>query len=362
MGNVLVSPLNWGLGHATRDMPLIHELGRRGHDVTIAACGNALSGLKREFPDLRFIDFPDYPAPYSTGRLLLPKLCVYLPLLLHALEKERQTLRHIVAQDHYDLIISDTRLGVYSDQIPSLFLTHQIHFHFPPVIWPMELFALLMNRLVHSKFERVIVPDNPPGPCSLAGKLSRPLLPESYHHLYFAGILATARKQNVKEDLDYLCIISGPEPQRTIFEQTLLPQLPRLTGSKVVLLGSPAHQNVTCPDPFTTIKSYVDSEEKIALMNRAKFIICRSGYTTMMEFAEMQKRHGLFVPTPGQTEQEYLSAYYQKNGWFLSRSQYHIDLASDVDAAQPYSGFPVMPTTAQNVCRLYEEVLAAYVE
>jgi hypothetical protein len=362
MGSVLVSPLNWGLGHATRDIPVIHELRRRGHDVTIAACGNALSALKREFPDCRFIEFPDYQAPYSAGSLFLPKFCAYLPVLLRALATERRTLRHILAQDHYNLIISDNRLGVYSEQIPSLFITHQIHFHFPPIIWPVELFALLLNRMVHPKFDLVIVPDNPPGPGSLAGKLSRPLLPETFRHIYFAGILATARKQDMAEDLDYLCIISGPEPQRTVFEQTLLPQLPGLPGRKVVLLGSPSHRSVTCPDPHTTIKSYVDTEEKIALLNRARFIICRSGYTTMMELAEVQKRHGLFVPTPGQTEQEYLSAYYQKNGWFLSQSQYHIDLSRDVAAAQPFSGFPVMPSTMQNVRRLYEEVLAAYVE
>jgi hypothetical protein len=362
MASILVSPLNWGLGHATRDIPVIHELTKRGHDVTIAACGNALSALRREFPDCRFIDFPDYPAPYSTGSLFLPKFCAYLPLLLRALSAERRALGRILAQDRYDLIISDNRLGVYSDRVPSLFITHQIHFHFPPVIWPVELFALLLNRELHTRFDRVIVPDNPPGPGSLAGKLSRPLLSASLRHIYFAGILATARRMEVQEDLDYLIIISGPEPQRTIFEQTILPQLPCIPGNKMVLLGSPADHTATCPDPDTTIQSYVDTSEKITLLNRAKFVICRSGYTTMMELAEVQKRHGLFVPTPGQTEQEYLSSYYQQKGWFLSQSQYRINLALDVAAAQPYSGFPSMPSTAQNVQTLYEEVLAPYVE
>jgi len=362
MASVLVSPLNWGLGHATRDIPVIHELTKRGHDVTIAACGNALSALQREFPDCRFIDFPDYPAPYSTGSLFLPKFCAYLPLLLRALAAERRALGRILDQDPYDLIISDNRLGVYSDRVPSLFNTHQIHFHFPAVIWPVELFALLLNRKLHSRFDRVIVPDNPPGPGSLAGKLSRPLLSASLRHIYFAGILATARKMEVEEDLDYLVIISGPEPQRTIFEQMVLPQLPDLSGTKMVLLGSPAGHTATCPDPDTTIQSYVDTSEKISLLNRAKFVICRSGYTTMMELAEVQKQHGLFVPTPGQTEQEYLSSYYQQKGWFLSQNQYRLDLARDVAAAQPYSGFPRMPSTTQNVQALYEEVLAQYVE
>jgi hypothetical protein len=362
MGSVLVSSLDWGLGHATRDIPIIHELNKRGHEVTIAACGNALSALQREFPYCRFIDFPDYPAPYSSGSLFLPKFCAYLPVMLRALAAERRTLQHMLARDRYNLIISDNRLGVYSDQVPSLFITHQIHFHFPPLVWPVELFALLLNRVLHTKFDHVIVPDNPPGPHSLAGKLSRPLLLSSLHHIYYAGILATAHRLDVAEDLDYLIIISGPEPQRTIFEQTILPQLPDLSGSKMVLLGSPAGRTAACPDPDTAIKSYVDTDEKISLLNRAKFVICRSGYTTMMELAEVQKRHALFVPTPGQTEQEYLSAYYQRKGWFLSQSQYRINLARDVAAAEPFAGFPAMPSTAQNVCTLYEEVLAPYVE
>jgi len=362
MGSVLVSSLNWGLGHATRDIPIIHELNKRGHDVTIASCGNALSALKREFPDCRFIDFPDYPAPYSSGSLFLPKFCAYLPVMLHALAAERRTLQHILERDRYNLIISDNRLGVYSDQVPSLFITHQIHFHFPPLIWPVELFALLLNRVLHTKFDHVIVPDNSPGPHSLAGKLSRPLLFSSLRHIYYAGILATARRLDVAENLDYLIIISGPEPQRTIFEQTILPQLPDLSGSKLVLLGSPAGRTTACPDPDTSIKSYVDTDEKISLINRAKFVICRSGYTTMMELAEVQKRHALFIPTPGQTEQEYLSSYYWRKGWFLSQSQYRINLDRDVAAAEPFAGFPVMPSTAQNVRTLYEEVLAPYVE
>jgi hypothetical protein len=362
MGSVLVSPLSWGLGHATRDIPVIHELKKRGHEVTIAACGNALSALQMEFPDCRCIEFPDYPAPYSSGNLFLPKFCAFLPVMLRALDAERRTLGHILERDRYDLIISDNRLGVYSDRVPSLFISHQIHFHFPPVIWPVEISALILNRVLHTKFDRVIVPDNPPGPESLAGKLSRPLLNSSLRHLYFTGILATAGKLDMAEDLDYLIIISGPEPQRTIFEHTLLSQLFCLSGSKVVLLGSPSYRKVISPDPDTTIKSYVDTGEKIALLNRAKFIICRSGYTTMMELAEVEKQHALFIPTPGQTEQEYLSMYYQRNGWFLSQGQYRIDLARDVAAAQPYAGFPSMPKTSLNVCRLYEEVLAPYVE
>jgi len=124
----------------------------------------------------------------------------------------------------------------------------------------------------------------------------------------------------------------------------------------VVLLGSPqkdSHQKV---DGHTTVHSYVSTEEKAELMNRARFIITRSGYTTMMEMAELDKKHGLFTPTPGQPEQEYLSRYYARAGWFLSRSQYRLRLPVDVEAAMQYRGFPEMAKTEENVKRLYQDV------
>ncbi len=362
MGSVLVSPLNWGLGHATRDIPIIRELLHFGHEVTVAATGNALLSLRREFPACRFIDAPDYPAPYDTGNLLLIRLLMSLPAMLTLLAAERRCVAKIVAQDRYDLIISDSRPGMYSDTVPSLFMTHQVHYHLPFAIWPAEILGLGMNRVLFDKFRRVIVPDNPPGPMALAGKLSHPVLASSYPHLYFSGILATARTMDLPQDLDYLFIISGPEPQRTIFERIVLPRLGSLPGTKVVLLGSPAGAGTRSPDPETTIISYASTEEKIALLNRAKFIVCRPGYTTMMELAEIGKRHALFVPTPGQTEQEYLSDYYRKQGWFFSQAQDRLDLPRDIAAAAGFAGFPEMPATAGNARRLYEEVLSAYVE
>ena len=361
MGRVLVSPLSWGLGHATRDIPVIRELLRRGHEVVVAATGNALAALRREFPEVAWIDAPDYPAPYSAGDTMLPQVLRDAPAMVRALGAERACAERLVSRQEFDLIISDNRLGMYSASVPSLFITHQLRYHFPALLWPVELGALPFNRLVHRKFDRVVVPDNPPGGPALAGKLSRPLLSASYRHIFYAGILATAKKLAVPEDLDYLFVISGPEPQRTVFERAVLPQLKDVPGSRVVLLGSP-DAGAAAADPGVSVFSYVDTEEKIALFNRAKCIVCRSGYTTMMELAEMGKRRALLVPTPGQTEQEYLSEYYRDRGWFFSQEQGRLSLARDIAAAEGYRGFPAMPGTEGNVRRLYEEVLAGYVE
>jgi UDP:flavonoid glycosyltransferase YjiC (YdhE family) len=362
MASVLVTPLNWGLGHAMRDIPVIRTLLAHGHEVTIAACGNALLSLKKEFPSCRFIEFEDYPSPYSAGRFFLPKLALYLPVLLHAIAREQKGLGRILARDHYDLIISDNRLGAYSAHIPSIYITHQIHFHLPQFLWPVELFAAHTSRFLYRKYDRIIVPDNPPGPLSLAGKLSRPDSDTARSRAYFAGILTSIPRQNIPLDLDYLVMISGPEPQRTRLEEILLPQLGDLDGNSVVLLGSPQKKCEAIENGRCSVWTYVSNEEKAALMNRAKFVICRSGYTTMMELAELKKKSGLFLPTPGQPEQEYLSWYYDQKGWFFSQSQYHLRLIEDISTARKFAGFPEMPATDTNVCRLYTDVLAGYLE
>ena len=159
-------------------------------------------------------------------------------------------------------------------------------------------------------------------------------------------------------------MISGPEPQRTRLEEILVDQIRKIEGSKVILLGSPRNKNNQVQSENCQVISYATTEEKEHLMNRAKCIICRSGYTSMMEIAELGKKHALFIPTPGQTEQEYLSWYYEKKNWFHSKSQYHLDLTEDIRVAHDsrYTGFPEAGHTRENVENLYHQVLAQYLE
>jgi hypothetical protein len=362
MAHVLLSPLSWGLGHAMRDIPLIRTLLDHHHDVTIAACGDALSVLKSEFPECSFIHFQDYPPPYSTSRFFIPKFIASLPRMVTALADERRSLERILQKNRYDLVISDNRVGAYSLTIPTIFITHQIHYHLPLMLWPIEISAIFANWYLFKNFSQVVVPDNPPGNSSLAGKLSRPVAGLTDSKVYFSGILSSTQKTDAPQDLDFLALISGPEPQRTRLEEILTPMLSGLDGSTIALLGSPQKPLARSVTGQCTFISYATMQEKVQLMNRAKFVICRSGYTSMMELAELDKRSGLFIPTPGQTEQEYLSSYYEKMGWFYSKSQYQLDLAEDIPRAMKYRGFPPMPRTKENVARLYDELLASYLE
>ena len=362
MAKVLISPLNWGLGHATRDIPIIRTLLDHGHEVTIAACGNARSVLEQEFPTCTSRDFPDYSVPFSANSLFLARFIVSFPQLLQGIACERRNLATMLAEEKYDLIISDNRLGVYSNEIPSLFISHQLHFHLPMAMWPLELAGIRLNSCLHEMYDRVIVPDNPPGPLSLGGKLSRAESDVTRDRAYYAGILTSTRVRDVPQDLDYLILVSGPEPQRTELEHLLLPRVKDLPGTVTVLLGSPQTSGTTRQSEQCTIMSYASTEEKELLMNRARCIICRSGYTTMMELAELKKREALLIPTPGQPEQEYLADYYEKRGWFHTRNQHQLDLVRDVRDTVQYRGLPDMPGTAENVRRLYDDLLAGYLE
>ena len=357
MGHVFLSPLNWGLGHSTRDIPIIRELLKHGHEVTIGTSGNALALLKRECPECNFVLFKDYPAPYSASRFFLPKFVASIPLLLRALARERKKLDQILAENRFDLIISDNRMGVYSHKIPSYFITHQLRFSLPTYLYPFEMLTIPVNSFFHIKYDGVIVPDTAPNGNNLSGKLCRSNLDITNQRVYYSGILTSTEKMQVAEDLDYLAIVSGPEPQRTKLEEIILKQVQKLPGEKVVLLGSPQKESHQKLDQHTTVHSYLSTEEKVELMNRARFLITRSGYTTMMEMVEIDKKKGLFTPTPGQTEQEYLSRYYAKQGWFLSRSQYKLKLPEDAVEAMTYHGFPEMSKTRENVARLYKDVL-----
>jgi UDP:flavonoid glycosyltransferase YjiC (YdhE family) len=358
MGHAFISPLNWGLGHATRDIPIIRELLRHGHEVTIATSGNALIALKREFPDCNFILFKDYPAPYSSTRFFLPKFTANLPLLMKALADERKRLKNeILSKNNFDIIISDNRMGVFSEDVPSYFITHQLRFSLPGYLYPLELLTLYVNGLFHTRYEGILVPDVEPNGHSLSGKLAYSNVDTTIAKSHYCGILTSTEKINVDQDLDYLIIVSGPEPQRSKLEEIILKQAHKLPGDKVILLGSPQRERHERLDQHTIIHSYVSTEEKVELMNRAKFVVSRSGYTTMMELAELDMRYGLLTPTPGQTEQEYLSRYYAKQGWFYSRSQYKLKFPQDMDKAMEFKGFPKMPKTEENVKKLYQKIL-----
>jgi len=355
MGKVLFATLNWGLGHATRSMPIIDVLLKHGNSVDIIASGMAYNSLNKEFPDLSYYQyFDDYPLPFTDNGFSSSLFWKTFPSLIRSINNEKKKLDNILLKNKYDLIISDERFGIYSHNIPSFLLCHEFRWDFAGFFRPLEKLTELFNSLCHRNFEAIIVPDNPPDINCLGGKLSRS---KPSNKVYYAGILCSINKLDCIQDIDYLFMFSGPDIQKRALKDIILHQIGSINGRKVVLLGSPSIDTQYNLDKDTLIKSYSNRKETADLMNRANFIISRSGYTTMMELAELQKKNVLLIPTPNQSEQEYLAKYYQEKGWFYSVQQNKLNLANDIEIAKSYSGLPFTSRSADNSQKLYADLL-----
>jgi len=359
MKHVLVSPLSWGLGHATRDLPIIRYLLERGHRVTIAASDRALTLLEQEVPDCDFERLPDYPAPYSSGKHFVPKFVAMAPAMLGAIEKESVRVRRLFRRRQFDLILSDNRFRVRSRRVPSFVLTHQLRFMTPPGLEAFERVTEFFNWVYLRPFERIIVPDAADAAENLSGRLSHDLryLRRS-RRVYYAGPLSSVRRMDGAQDVDLFLSISGPEPPRTQLERTILEKVQEVEGDRIVVaLGKPEVTETREIDGRIEVHGFLDRPRQQEMLNRARFVVCRSGYTTVMELAELGRK-ALFIPTPGQTEQVYLGNYYEERGYFHTVDQYDLDLPRDIEKAKTYTGAPFENDTRANVERLYADLFA----
>jgi uncharacterized protein (TIGR00661 family) len=364
MAKVLVGALSWGLGHATRTLCIVRDLLARGHAIAIVACGRALDLFKRECPGCEFIYLEDYPPPYTKGSLFWLKFASYIPRMLRSLERERVASLRIVEEGRFNMVLSDNRYDIFHPDVPSFLITHQPRFKFPMFLRPMEFVGEMFTWAHMRNFTRVIVPDAPDPVKNLAGSLAHQLRLLKPPVAYYCGLLSSVSRMDVPEDLDCFITISGPEPQRTEFEKIILEQVGQLDDGRkqiVITLGKPETHEVRRMGRNITVHGHLDRAKQQEMMNRAKMIVSRSGYTTVMELVELGK-NALFVPTPGQTEQVYLSDYYEQIGTFHSVSQYTIQLAEDIAVAHTYPGYPAMSKTAENVRRLYEELFAEHLD
>jgi uncharacterized protein (TIGR00661 family) len=356
MKRILVSPLSWGLGHATRDLPIIRYFLERGHHVTIAASDRALALLRHEAPECEFLELADYPTPYSATRFFVPKFLAMAPVMIRAMHREARNVRRLLAERHFDLILSDNRFNVCSREVPSFLISHQLRFHAPSALRPFRFVAELFNYFYHRRFRAVIVPDYADPVENLSGRLAHGLWFARRRRIYYAGILSSVRRMDVAEDVDVFISISGPEPQRTELERIVLERVGECPGKRIVVtLGKPEVKEVRRIGERIMVHGFLDRAGQEEMMNRAKLTVCRSGYTTVMELAELGKK-ALFIPTPGQTEQEYLARYYARRGWFHSASQYSLDLPRDIARARGMAGLPFRADTRANVEKLYAEV------
>jgi UDP-N-acetylglucosamine transferase subunit ALG13 len=314
--------------------------------------------LQQEVKECTFVDFPEYPIKYPQTRFFVTRfMLIIFPQMLQAMKNEQKKLKILQDQHGFELIISDNRFSLALPGVKSLLISHQLRYKLPWPIQKMEWLPEYFNYIHFNKYNMIIVPDIDDRK-SLSGELSHKMRYLPDNKLYYMGLI-TELEENDKEEsaiIDYLVIISGPEPQRTKFEKIILNQVNELEGKVVVALGKP-EKNYKIRIGNAEVYTYLNRNKISYYMRRAKLIISRPGYTTVMEMIETGKQ-GLFIPTPGQIEQVYLAKHYMDNNWCYSTSQFDLNLKTAVKAAKTYPGFPVnFSRTKENLDKLFNDVI-----
>lgn len=318
---ILVAPLDWGIGHATRMIPIIKYLITLNFEVIIAADGPIKSLLELEFKQNQYILLPGYNIKYSKHKKWLPvKIISQIPKILYSIYKEHKWLKKVVKTYGIEAIISDNRFGLFHATIPCAYITHQL------VIKANNKFIENRLQYFHSlfikKFTSCWVPDYHLTP-NIAGELSHPAK-KLLTNVEYIGALSRFNKVptgTITNDL--LILLSGPEPQRTIFEDLLILQLQHFEGKILLVRGLPLEKNTVINNNLNKnikIKNHLPAGELNIAIERSELVICRSGYTTIMDLIKLQKK-AILVATPGQTEQAYLAKYLFQQHLFYSVDQ-----------------------------------------
>lgn len=328
---ILVAPLDWGLGHATRMIPIINHLRSRNFTVIIAAVGSRKAILHQAFGDIEIIPTPEYKITYSSSATKTTvKILLQIPKILYKISKEHFWLKKVVKKHHIDLIISDNRLGLFHKSIPTVYITHQLN---------IQTFNKLGNRIAKwthhafiKKFTHCWIPDGE-GNQSLAGALSHP--PPTTIPTFYLGCLSRFKQcANKQKKYALVILISGPEPQRSIIEQIVLQQIDQIEGLVLLIRGLPNGGQPIDTTPYPTLKviNHLATEELQDALQSAEWVLCRSGYTTIMDLVQLQQR-AILVPTPGQTEQAYLAQHLYETKMFFTVEQSKLQIKANIETA-----------------------------
>lgn len=332
--NILLAPLDWGLGHATRCIPIIKTLLSKGAGVILAAEGKTRILLENEFPGLPFIHLEGYQVNYSDNKWTLPfVLASQIPKIISAIQNEQEWLYEMVEKHNIDGVISDNRYGLYHHEIPCIFITHQLLIK-TGLGSIGDLLLQEQNYSYINNFTQCWVPDNLSSP-HFAGKLSHPeKLPEI--PLKYIGLLSRFTASALKDESHILIILSGPEPQRTKLEEILLDQLQKHQGPVVLVRGLPGENSVPDVPENVSIFNHLSATVLSEKINQSSYIISRCGYSTVMDLAVLKKK-SILIPTPGQTEQEYLAEELQKNNFALCVEQQKFKLKNILELAASFN-------------------------
>ncbi len=327
---ILYTVLNWGLGHASRSIPIIQELHSRGHEIIIASDGRAGSLLQKEFPHLPYRALPGYQADY---RYPLP--IRYGRLIYHtwrAIKAEKTVIDDWMCDESYEFIISDNRYGTFHPKAKNIFITHQLNLPVTRIFRPLARKAL-KELLTH--FDLCWIPDTL-GADNLSGSLSANHAGKKSVHI---GWQSRLKKLAIEKRYDYAIVLSGPEPHRTQLERELRDQLKYTSGNAVMVLGKTDEERGEAIEHMMTYPS-LTSDHLNEIICASKILVGRAGYSTMMDCLSMQQP-AILIPTPGQPEQQYLAKRHADHPLWVMQMQGQVVLQEGLSALQ--SRVPYQP-------------------
>ncbi len=338
---VLIAALDWGLGHATRIIPIVNYFKAKNCEVAIASSGNALALLSQYFDGLRCFYLPEYAVDYKY-KSMLTNMLLQLPKIKKTIAAEHRKLELILEDFPADLIISDNRYGIYKHGINSVFITHQLQI-LPPKFLNFTTDAL---RIAHLKllanFDQIWVPDYKDEEDSLAGKLSH--IKHNVANLYYIGPWSRFSHSDISQQaisndgLRILAMASGPKSARDKFEEIVLAQLEKHTMKSYFLRGLPNSKSAAVSSSHITSYNHLNDNELTRLIAACDLIICQSGYSSIMDLLALKKK-AIFIPTKGQTEQEYLAKRFMNKKQFFAQEIDSFNLEKALAESVSYTGF-----------------------
>jgi hypothetical protein len=297
----------------TRGSERISQFIQGGNKVEIACSENQEAFFRNRFPELTLhVNLPNNHIQIESGKGLFFKLGLRVFEFRSNWKKEKRWLEEHLKTNKYDIIYSDNRYGFYSPNVHSVVLTHQLSLPGPRLL--LLLPQLVLNKNLR-KFSSIEIPDFEKTP-RLSGNLSQT---KSSVQASFIGSLSQIKPIQTTSKKQLLLILSGPEPQRSRFAKDILEETSQL-GFPLVVAGE---STVKSTASNVLQLGYCNAKQLEQLMNESSHIVCRSGYSTLMELAAIGKK-ALLIPTSGQFEQEYLAKYWAEQFNFPTANEHEI--------------------------------------
>jgi uncharacterized protein (TIGR00661 family) len=339
-GKIIVAPLNWGLGHATRCIPVIKALIEQNFTPIIASDGVALQLLRMEFPSIKSYQLPSYGIQYpKKGKSFTFKLLLQLPKIYKAVKEEHKIISKIIEKEGITGIISDNRFGVYATKVPSVYITHQVNV----LSGFTTFFSSKVHQKIIAKFDYCWIPDYEGEP-NLAGKLSH--VNGNHLNCQYINPISRFHFERREKKYDLLVLLSGPEPQRTLLEEKLLNELKSYQKSILFIRGIVEEKQNYSKKDNLEIVNYMLANELENAINESEIVLARSGYSTIMDLDKLGAK-AFFIPTPGQFEQEYL-AKYLKNQHIANYARQESFKTEMLVGMENYTGFLKSKTSKSN--------------